>query len=157
MFQRALLTLDRSPFSEEAIPRVTDATTNEVVVLGVLDSVAEIMGRAGPVYDVPREVAEEIRRAEEQAVQAQLDAAAARLEEAGVAQVSTLVRDGKPGPEIVRAAKEAGCDVIVMSTHGRSGVKRAMLGSVANYVVHNIEGAAVLLVRPAAEGMASWA
>ncbi len=38
-----------------------------------------------------------------------------------------------------------------MSTHGRTGLKRAMLGSVANYVVHNVEDTAVLLVRPAGD------
>ena len=53
------------------------------------------------------------------------------------------------------AASEEACDLIVMSTHGRTGLKRALLGSVANYVVHSVEGAAVLLVRPAAEAPAS--
>ena len=38
-----------------------------------------------------------------------------------------------------------------MATHGRTGMRRAILGSVADYVVSQIKGAAVLLVRPEAE------
>ena len=155
MFRKALLTLDRSPFSQEAIPRVADVHPDEAIVNEVLDSVAEILGRGGPVLEVPVQVAAELRRAEAAAVQEQLDATAARLREAGIAKVSTLVREGQAGPEIVRVAAEEACDVIVMSTHGRTGLQRAMLGSVANYVVHNVQGAAVLLVRPAADAPAS--
>ena len=155
MFRKALLTLDRSPFSQEAIPRVADVHPDEAIVLDVLDSVAEILGRGGSVFEVPAQVADELRRAEAATVQEQLDAAAERLREADIAKVSTLVREGRAGPEIVRVAAEEACEAIVMSTHGRTGLQRAMLGSVANYVVHNVEGAAVLRVRPAADAPAS--
>lgn len=43
--------------------------------------------------------------------------------------------DGNPGPEIVRASKE--CDLVVMSTHGYSGIMRFLMGSVAQYVLRN--------------------
>lgn len=152
MFRKALLTLDRSPFSDAAISRAADVTQSEVVVLEVVDSVAEILGRAGPAFEVPADIAEQLRETERAEVQEHLDQAAAQLREAGVAKVSTLVREGRPGQEIVDAARGEGCDVIVMSTHGRTGVARALLGSVANYVVHHAEGVAVLLVRPGSEG-----
>jgi nucleotide-binding universal stress UspA family protein len=63
-----------------------------------------------------------------------------------------MVGEGKPGVEIVKLATQERCDVVVISTHGRTGLKRAMLGSVPDYVVHNLEGPAVLLVRPADGG-----
>ena len=148
MFQKALLTLDRSPFSAAAIARVADVAQNEVIVLEVLDSVAEILGRAGPAFEVPGDIAERLRASERDEVEQRLEGAAQQLRDAGIEKVSTLVGSGKPGPEIVKAAADEGCDVIVMSTHGRTGLQRAMLGSVANYVVHNVENAAVLLVRP---------
>lgn len=44
---------------------------------------------------------------------------------------------GNPGPEIVRAAKNA--DLIVLSTHGYSGLKRFLVGSVAQYVMRYAE------------------
>lgn len=46
-----------------------------------------------------------------------------------------LFVDGNPGPEIVRAAKE--CDLVVMSTHGHSGIVRFLMGSVAQYVMRH--------------------
>ena len=50
----------------------------------------------------------------------------------------TFVR-GNPGPEIVRLADSKNCDLIVMATHGRSGILRFVLGSVAEYVIRNSE------------------
>ena len=46
-----------------------------------------------------------------------------------------LVRRGKPVEEILRAAEEENADMIVMGTHGRSGLARALLGSVTEQVI----------------------
>jgi len=50
-------------------------------------------------------------------------------------QVEHLLTEGHPAKEIVQAAKEKGCDLIVMSTHGRTGLSRLLLGSVAEQVL----------------------
>ena len=42
---------------------------------------------------------------------------------------------GDPASEIVAVAKEMGADLIVMGTHGRTGLKRLLMGSVAEAVV----------------------
>ena len=47
------------------------------------------------------------------------------------------VRHGNPGPEIAKYAKENKFDLIVMSTHGRGGLHRLLMGSVAEYVVRH--------------------
>jgi len=49
----------------------------------------------------------------------------------------TAITDGSPAKEIVRYATEHDCDLIVMGTHGRSGVDRLLLGSVAERVVRS--------------------
>lgn len=49
--------------------------------------------------------------------------------------VRTELRQGNPVDEIVRAAEEAHCGLIVMGSHGRSGVGRVLLGSVAEGVM----------------------
>jgi nucleotide-binding universal stress UspA family protein len=49
----------------------------------------------------------------------------------------TLVREASPRPAIVDAALELNCQMIVMGTHGRSGLAHLFLGSVAEYVVRN--------------------
>jgi nucleotide-binding universal stress UspA family protein len=56
------------------------------------------------------------------------------------------VREGDPGVEIASAAAELKCDLIVMGTHGRRLLSRALLGSVANTVLHS-GTIPVLLVR----------
>jgi nucleotide-binding universal stress UspA family protein len=49
--------------------------------------------------------------------------------------VETAVRDGNPSREIVEYIDEHGCDSVVMGTHGRAGIDRLLLGSVAERVV----------------------
>ncbi|GAB3699223.1 universal stress protein [Halorubrum pallidum] len=49
--------------------------------------------------------------------------------------VETAVAEGSPSREIIRHAEDAGCDLIVMGTHGRGGIDRLLLGSVAEKVV----------------------
>jgi nucleotide-binding universal stress UspA family protein len=61
--------------------------------------------------------------------------------------VSGIVLEGNPASVIVRRANEVNADLIVMSTHGRTGLSRALLGSVADAVVRD-SGKAVLLHRP---------
>ncbi|MFW6152879.1 MAG: universal stress protein [Halobacteriota archaeon] len=47
----------------------------------------------------------------------------------------TAIREGRPSKLIVDEAVESGCDLIVMGTHGRSGLDRILLGSVAERVI----------------------
>ena len=65
-----------------------------------------------------------------------LDAERDRVKDAGVT-VTTTTLSGRAAPEIVAHAKKTGVDLIVMGTHGRSGFQHALLGSVAERVVHH--------------------
>jgi nucleotide-binding universal stress UspA family protein len=49
--------------------------------------------------------------------------------------VEGVIREGSPSAEIVAYAEEAGCDLVVMGTHGRQGLDHFLLGSVAERVV----------------------
>jgi nucleotide-binding universal stress UspA family protein len=57
-----------------------------------------------------------------------------------------IVAGGDPATEIVRAAKEWGADIIVIGTHGRDGVSRLLLGSVAEAAMRHAP-CPVLVVR----------
>ena len=57
------------------------------------------------------------------------------------------LRQGSPFVEIVQSARENKIDLIVMGTHGRSGVQHMLIGSVAEKVVRKA-GCPVLTVRP---------
>lgn len=78
---------------------------------------------------------DEYERACEVNASATLAAAADRAREAGVPCTTKYVKDQFPADGIIAAAKEAGSDLIVMASHGRSGVPRLLLGSQANKVV----------------------
>lgn len=54
-------------------------------------------------------------------------------------ETETAVRRGNPHDDILTFAEENDIDVIVMGTHGRTGVKRALLGSVTEDVVRHSE------------------
>lgn len=71
-------------------------------------------------------------------------------------RVQHLLAEGEPATEILRTAREQDCDLIVMGTHGRTGLDRFVLGSVAEQVVRQA-GCPVLTVKvpPALEPTAA--
>lgn len=69
--------------------------------------------------------------------------------------VDTLVRSGPIVEGITELATDSRADVVVMSTHGRSGVARWLIGSVANRVVQ-LSDIPVLLTRPTGEWRSRW-
>jgi nucleotide-binding universal stress UspA family protein len=69
--------------------------------------------------------------------QAAADRAAAMLLERASFVVETIVRQGDPRREIVEAAKDWDAELIVVGSHGRTGLQRLILGSVAEYVVRH--------------------
>lgn len=62
----------------------------------------------------------------------------------------TLVRSGHPAEEIVRAASELGSDLVVMGSHGHTGIKRYLLGSVSSAVLEHAH-CSVMIVKHARE------
>lgn len=78
-----------------------------------------------PTADGPEDPAETLRRRIEMAWQ-----------QAGELQVIAHIRSGKPATEILQAAIDVGADIIVLGSHRRAGVKKLMLGSVAEQVLH---------------------
>ena len=64
----------------------------------------------------------------------ELQKASKRASRAGV-ETTVLVRHGDPAEQIVRASRGAKADLVVTGTHGRRGLKRLFLGSVAQRIV----------------------
>jgi nucleotide-binding universal stress UspA family protein len=60
---------------------------------------------------------------------------AVRLLRPHVREIETVVLDGLPAEQIERAVRERSADLVVMGTHGRRGIARALLGSVAARVL----------------------
>jgi nucleotide-binding universal stress UspA family protein len=62
--------------------------------------------------------------------------------------VEYLVADGIPAEEIVKAASDRSCDLVVMGTHGRTGVGRLLMGSVAEEVMRKAPCPVLTLKHP---------
>jgi nucleotide-binding universal stress UspA family protein len=92
-----------------------------------------------PVVTVPDQYidAATLDRLDQQARQwstQHLDRLASRAKKAGV-KATVVLRDGNPADQIVRACRAAKSDLIIVGTHGRRGLPKFFLGSVAERVV----------------------
>lgn len=105
-----------------------------VTVIEDLDPmlVTDAGGHAGPTLS-PQELAslqDDARADGETLVRVAADAL-------GIDDVETRVLEGRPGPALCSLAEDVGADTIVVGTRGRGRIKRALLGSVADYLVRN--------------------
>ena len=79
---------------------------------------------------------------------------AARLKEEQKVQVARAMLDGTPAPAIAEYVSDIGADLVVMTTHGLGGIRRAWLGSVADQLVRRLE-VPMLIIRPKEDGATS--
>ena len=134
-FKRALIPLDGSLVAEAILPsflRLAHPLGMEVALVRVVVPTV----RPVPVDEVPVEspsAVPSIERMLEEA-DAYLHAVAATPAFEGL-KVLTTVRSGDAPHEIIASARQMGADVIAMTTHGRSGLKRLLFGSVAEAVL----------------------
>jgi nucleotide-binding universal stress UspA family protein len=147
---KILLAVDDSQYSEEAIEAVAarpwpPSTTVRVLSAAenIVVPVAELWYDARGDFESARQ--ELTRRAE------QLTARVAeRLGTKGL-PIETVVRQGDPRSAIVDEAKEWSADLIVVGSHGRTGIKRWLLGSVAQSVVSHAPCSVEVVRRKPAE------
>lgn len=69
--------------------------------------------------------------------------------------VTTMLVEGNAAREILRVASERACDLIVLGTHGRTGLSRVLLGSVAEVVTRHSRVPVLTLKNPALLDLAS--
>jgi nucleotide-binding universal stress UspA family protein len=145
--RRILVPTDGSPESEKALPvatTVASAQDAEVVLVSVIDEIPIVAPGYGATSAA---IYEEILRNNEDAARAHLEHVAARLTAAGV-RVRTAVRRGPTAAALLDWETEEAPDLLVMATHGRTGIARFALGSVADRMVRD-GSVPVLLVRSA--------
>jgi nucleotide-binding universal stress UspA family protein len=131
--RRILHPSDFSRASAGAFAKAVDmAKTNraEMVVLHVL---APVLPFVGDGYVSPK-VYEEIEASGRAQAQKQLNVLVAKAKRAG-ARAKSLLMEGIPHEQILRAARSKRADVVVLGTHGRTGLAKFFVGSVASRVV----------------------
>jgi nucleotide-binding universal stress UspA family protein len=131
MYRHILIPTDGSELAEHGVMQglaLAKSLGAKVSVIFVVEPFSEMTGRfleAVATYA-------ELRK--EQATSA-LDRAANAAKEAGVSCETLQIESGQPHQAIVSAAEDNGCDLIAMSSHGRSGLSMLLIGSVTNKVL----------------------
>ncbi|MBL7165804.1 MAG: universal stress protein [Dehalococcoidales bacterium] len=156
MYQKVLVPLDGSKLAENVLPHVemmVKAGAGEVILTTVTERISaysynvqltplsETLPALEPVVKMPVSVGKMQRQGERY-----LNRIAKGLTKKGI-KVRTSVLLGNPADEIQSLAEEEGVDLIIMSSHGRSGHSRWALGSISDKMLRSSQ-VPMLLVKP---------
>ncbi len=141
MYKKILVPLDGSDLAKRALDeaeRLAKALDSEIVLFQVVHFM--------PIYGSPEMVTPlVVDEKQKELAEKYLTNLAEELRKRGF-RVTTMVRTGQQvAVEIIDFAKESGVDLILMCTHGRSGITRWVLGSVALKVLTRAETPILLL------------
>lgn len=152
MFKKILVPLDGSTASEcalEVAQKLGQLTGDELIVARA--TILQLELGCPPGFPLP-----------EAALQSELDTCAAYLQEHvdrlradGVKADFRVLGSGHPDRRIVECAVAEGVQLIVLTSHGRSGLRHFLLGSVAEKICRSAP-CPVLLVGPASDWFARW-
>jgi nucleotide-binding universal stress UspA family protein len=124
---------DFSRASGAAFAKALELARESGAELWLVHVLGPIVPMVGDGYVSPQ-LFEQLEASAREHAEKELAALAARAKKAGVT-ARTLVMDGVAHEQIVRAARSKRADLIVIGTHGRTGVAKLFLGSVAGRVV----------------------
>jgi nucleotide-binding universal stress UspA family protein len=149
-YQRVLIPTDGSPLSESAIEPAIEIAGDvgvEYTVVRVIEPMTSLaIASFGDIGDVAREE----RARQEYQTLADVEPVAQRLRARGLVARAQVLVHVDPARAILHYASESGADLIAMATHGRGGLGRFILGSVATKVMQGSERA-VLLYKPVSQ------
>jgi len=149
MYKKILVPLDGSKLAECALPHAEELAkccdTEKVILVSVTERIQGYSALEDSSQLTGRRIVPEAVGKKEKQAQRYLGRIAKAMEAKGI-KVDTEVLLGDPAGEIVIYAKHPGCDLIVMSSHGRSGISRWTQGSVTDRVFRG-SPVPVLMVR----------
>ncbi len=143
MYKKILVPLDGSELAEAVLPHVKALAKSEgaeIVILRVPDLPAPDFFSRNPA--MANKIVEDLEIETGKYLQDEVK----KLNKKGV-KVSSVMREGPVPDTILAVAEETHADVIAMATHGRSGIQRWLMGSVADKVVHHSH-IPVMLIHP---------
>lgn len=150
-YRSILVPLDGSAFAEQALPMAVQLAERSGAVLHLALVHVPVPGwyAAAEVAALNPSLEQEARTREAM----YLDGAASRIREDTSLTVSCAVLDGGTASALAEHVATAGADLVVMTTHGRGGMSRLWLGSVADRLIRRLT-VPVLVIRPTEEGTA---
>jgi nucleotide-binding universal stress UspA family protein len=152
VFKKIMVCLDGSELAEQILPYAIEQATRfeSKMVLCKVISEPTLTGIGIPGFPA---VTIETTRMAKQATKSEIESVsylktlADRLKSERGISVECVAMFGAPGEAIVKYANENHVDLITIATHGRSGLGRVLIGSVADYVIRQ-SGIPILLIRP---------
>ena len=150
MYKRILVPLDGSELAEQILPYVRiigKRLQAQVELLRVFDPVSPVL--ADPPHG---RYLDQIATSFRNQTQGYLEGVASPLRKDGL-PVSSIVHEGNPASLIVRESERESATLVAMSTHGRSGITRWVLGSVTDKVLHAAT-TPLLIIRPQQQTLA---
>ena len=135
--RKIIVPLDGSALAETAIPTAVELARDQGATLVLLRATEVPWLHSDDIVDAQIHVVQEAEQ--------YMDVLADRLSTEGVEHVETSVWYGAPAASIVDAVQAQGADLIVMSSHGRTGIGRLILGSVAESVLRGTTTPILLL------------
>jgi nucleotide-binding universal stress UspA family protein len=151
MYQHILVTVDGSELSEQAIAHAVNVAkdgTAQVDILRVVAAPSYTVNYGNAPYGQTADgsgLFEQVAESDLTDARDYAEHKAQALRESGITATGVSVT-GHPAEAILRYAEEQNVDLIVMATHGRSGLSRMRFGSVADQVLHGAN-VPLLLVR----------
>ncbi|SDL92145.1 Nucleotide-binding universal stress protein, UspA family [Oryzisolibacter propanilivorax] len=136
MYQRILIATDGSELSEKAVQsglELARLARSAVIALKVVPHYPRSYFDGGSVIEPS-----EIKRVEEhwnKEAQTLVEGVKARGLSEGLSVMALIVKSDLIAEAIIEAAKKHQCDLIVMASHGRKGIKRMLLGSETQHVL----------------------
>jgi universal stress protein A len=144
-----LVPTDFSEYSNYALSYAASLArtfNSSIICVNVIEPIVPTVGYSGMTESLPiADISEQL----EDSAERELPKLAEREECAGL-EVEELIVHGEAAAEIVRVAKEREVDLIVLSSHGRTGLGRILFGSTAEAVVRHAM-CPVVVVKPKAE------
>ena len=125
--ERILVAVDGSDFSDKAVDQAVSLgaiCTSEIYIISVVDLFPEQMAVAPALVEKMSAETREV-----------LDKAKQRVDDAKIPCETIVHMGGQPHEFIIQEAKDKNIDLIVMGTHGRTGLDRVLMGSVAQNVL----------------------
>jgi nucleotide-binding universal stress UspA family protein len=143
MYKKILVPLDGSPLAEAVLPHaeaLAKLENAEIVILRVpITPSAEYFAHDPQVSEI-------IRRDSAKEAEAYVSNTITALNKEQI-KATGITREGYVPDTILEVAEETHADIIAMSTHGRTGINRWLMGSVADKIVHHAH-IPVMLIHP---------
>ncbi len=150
MFSKILVCLDGSSIAEQILPYAVEEALHFKAKIYLLQVITMPSTITGPEEPAPIGVLLEQVKHEETLAHSYLERIAGPIRQKGI-ETECVTLQGTPGETIMNFVTQNKVNLVAIATHGRSGLKRLVFGSVADFLLRE-SGLPMLVIRPREPG-----